>query len=194
MSVRSKESAIVSSSSGYSTATSIDASVSTSSFFIESISSNREPESLPAARPLDASVRLSMISRTASAFVKSVFPLTYARNVNSPRSASRNPFASSNLLIALTTAGPPWQEISAISSPVKLFGARKTDTSTSSIFLSPSEIQPYTIVFPPAFNNASERENSSATSSMQPFPEVRTMPSALGASAVAIAAIGSSGV
>ena len=57
------------------------------SFFIASISSKRFPARRPAARLRDSPVRLSMISCTASAFVKSAFPFINARNVNSPRSA-----------------------------------------------------------------------------------------------------------
>ena len=130
--VWSYASAIVSSSSGYSISTSICASVSIKDFWTRSISWLKFPAKRPAAFWLEALVRLSMISRTASAFVRSVLPFIKARKVNSPRSACLKPFCKSKLKIFVTTAVPPWQEISAISSPVKDFGARKTDTKTSS--------------------------------------------------------------
>src|SRR5574344_1367718 len=57
-----------------------------------------------------------------------------------------------------------------------------------------SSNHPYTGVLPFASSSAFGRENTLLTSSMQVFPLARMMPSAPGASAVAIAAIGSSGV
>ena len=57
-----------------------------------------------------------------------------------------------------------------------------------------STIQPYTMVFPAADSRAWGRENTLAKSSMTPVPVQRTMPRAAGAKAVAMAAIGSSGV
>ena len=103
----SKVSEIFSSSSGYSISTSIEASVSTTSFFTDAISEVSVPESLAAAFVREMSVLLSIISRTASARVKSVRPLIYALNVNSPRSARRKPFRRKRAKTALTTETPP---------------------------------------------------------------------------------------
>ena len=65
---------IFSSSSGYSISTSMFPIVSKISFLIEEICSKRFPLKRPAARLLEAFVRLSIISFTASAFVRSTFP------------------------------------------------------------------------------------------------------------------------
>ena len=79
-----------------------------------------------------------MISIIDSACAKSIRPFKKARFVNSPGSASRAPANKISSSILLVTKIPPWQLISTISSAVNVFGARMTETKTSSTFRSVS--------------------------------------------------------
>ena len=100
------------------------------------ISVFKDPDNLFAAFSLAVSVFASIISFIASAFDKSVFPFAKALKENSPPRACLKPEESNKENIAVTTFIPPWQMISAESSPVKLFGALYTFIKTSSIFFS----------------------------------------------------------
>jgi hypothetical protein len=142
--------------------------------------------------------------------VRSILPFINARNVNSPRRLSLNPAARRLAITPFTAALPPWQEISAQSSPVKDFGARNTETRTWSILSGVltvcieegadwsadgegfESIQPNTMEFPGAERSFWEGENTDANNRRQSFPDVLTTASAFSPQPVARAAMGES--
>ena len=84
------------------------------------------------AKSFSAFVSDAIKSATASACVRSIFPLRKARCVNSPAFAKRHPSSVSQRSNSCWMKRLPWQAISTTSSPVNECGARKTDTNTSS--------------------------------------------------------------
>ena len=90
----------------------------------------------------DADEEEAIKSATASACERSIRPCIKARRVNSPGLAERAPFCINSRIICSATKGEPWQDISITSSVVKLLGALKRLTITSSKILSPSKICP----------------------------------------------------
>ena len=104
----------------------------------------RRPSSWRAAARRARGVLARMMSITASAWVRSMRPFKKARRENSPGSAARAPWRSANSSTLAARRIPPWQVISAISSPVKLPGASNQVASAWSTTSPPSRMRPKT--------------------------------------------------